>query len=332
MKMRLIVTVGSLLCLALGLAFPWSKTPIIVGLCYALAALGVSIMVRAGQVSFGHALYACVSGYAVAFIARAWPQIDGVVLLVAATLAATLAGAIVGLFVVRYRGIFFGMLNLAISMVVYSMLGKFYGLTGGTDGLRINRPTLFGVSFERSGFETSLLILTLLLSIAIGWAVQRLFASGTGEALAGVKTNETRLEYLGLSARRVLWHGYVVSAALVGLSGALFAMVQGLVTPDLGSWLRSGEFVFITILGGANHAIGAFLGAIVFEAVKLFAAAYMTGVWQLLLGLTLIFVILVAPMGIVGLMEKRAAPAAEGATEAGGRKEGRWNRWFARKA
>ena len=67
----------------------------------------------------------------------------------------------------------------------------------------------------------------------------------------------------------------------------------------------SGEFVFITILGGSSHAIGAFLGAVVFEAVKLFAAAYMTGVWQLLLGSTLILVILVAPTGIVGLMNTR---------------------------
>ena len=309
MKLRLGILIACLLLLALGLAYPWSKTPIIVGLCYALAALGVSIMVRAGQVSFGHALYACVAGYGVAFVARAGPQVDGLLLLLGGTLAGTLAGALVGLFVVRYRGIFFGMLNLAISMVVYSMLGKFYSLTGGTDGLRINRPTLAGFTLERSGFETSLLLLTLALCVAIGWAVQRLFASGTGQALAAIKTNETRLEYLGLSARRVLWHGYVLSAALVGLSGALFAMVQGLVTPDLGSWLRSGEFVFITILGGANHAIGAFLGAIVFEAVKLFAAAYMTGVWQLLLGLTLIVVILVAPSGIVGLLRPAAAPA-----------------------
>ena len=307
MKLRLAITIGCALLLALGLLYPWSKTPIIVGLCYALAALGVSIMVRAGQVSFGHALYACVAGYGVAFVARAWPQVDGLLLLLGGTLAGTLAGAIVGLFVVRYRGIFFGMLNLAISMVVYSMLGKFYSLTGGTDGLRIDRPTLLGFTLERSGFETGLLLLTLALCVAIGWGVQRLFASGTGQALAAIKTNETRLEYLGLSARRVLWHGYVLSAALVGLSGALFAMMQGLVTPDLGSWLRSGEFVFISILGGANHAIGAFLGAIVFEAVKLIAAAYMAGVWQLLLGLTLIVVILVAPGGIVGLLRPTAA-------------------------
>lgn len=307
---RLLTIVGSLLCLILGLAFPWSKTPIIVGLCFGIATLGVAAMVRAGQVSFGHAMYACIAGYTVAFLARTWPQLDGLLLILAGVGASLVAGAVIGVFVVRYRGIFFGMLNLAISMVLYSVIGKFYGITGGTDGLRINRPTLLGMEFERAGFETVLLVGTLLAAIGLGVLVQRYFQSASGEALAGIKTNETRLEYLGLSARRVLWNGYLFSAGLVGLSGALFAMVQGLVTPDMGSWLRSGEFVFITILGGSGHAIGAFLGAAVFELVKLFAAAYMTGVWQMLLGITLIVVILVAPEGIIGLLMKKSALAA----------------------
>lgn len=307
---RLLTVVGSLICLALGLALPWSKTPIIVGLCFGIAALGVSIMVRAGQVSFGHAMYTCVSGYAVAFLSRAWPQLDGVLLVLGGSVAAVAAGAVVGVFVVRYRGIFFGMLNLAISMVLFSVIGKFYTLTGGTDGMRIDRPTVFGMHFERAGFETALLVGTLLAAIGLGVVVQRYFKSASGEALAGVKTNETRLEYLGLSARKLLWNGYLFSAGIVGLSGALFAMVQGLVTPDIGSWLRSGEFIFITILGGSGHAIGAFVGAAVFELVKLLAAAYMSGIWQLLLGVTLIFVILVAPVGIVGLIIRRPAAAA----------------------
>jgi ABC-type branched-subunit amino acid transport system permease subunit len=143
------------------------------------------------------------------------------------------------------------------------------------------------------------------------WLVQRYFKSAAGEALAGIKSNETRLEYLGLSARLILWQAYVLSAVLVGLSGALFAMVQGLVTPDIGSWFHSGEYVFIAVLGGSGHAMGAFLGAVVFEAVKLFAAAYMTGIWQMLLGLTLIVVIILAPDGIVGLMRKKSTPKHE---------------------
>ena len=306
---RALAWLGFAICFALGWLFPWSKTPLIMALCYGMASMGVAIMMRAGQVSFGHALFAAIAAYSVAFTARSFPECDGLLLLVIGVVASILSAALIGLFVVRYRGIFFGMLNLALSMVVFSMLGKFYNQTGGTDGLRINRPALFNISLERDAYETSLLILSLLLSAVLVWGIQRYYKSASGEALAGIKSNETRLEYLGLSAKRILWHAYILSAALVGLSGALFGLVQGLVTPDIGSWFRSGEYVFISILGGSGHAFGAMLGAAVFEAVKLFAAAYMTGVWQLILGVTLIMVILIAPDGIVGLLQKRRAHA-----------------------
>lgn len=315
----LVSLIGAVAVLALGLLAPWTKTPAIVMLCFGLAALGVGVMARSGQVSFGHAMYAALGGYGVAFLARQWPTLDALVLIGGGVLLALVAGVLVGLFVVRYRGIFFGMLNLAVCMVLYSMLGKLYGFTGGTDGLRIARPTLAGITMERDAFETALLVIAVVASLVLGWLVQRFYRSPTGEAMAGVKTNETRLEYLGLSARSVLFTGYLISVALVGLSGALFALVQGLVTPDMGSWGRSGEFVFITILGGSAHALGAFVGALVFELAKLFAAAYMSGVWQMLLGIVLIVVILVAPEGITGVIARRTQrAAAEAAGKAGG--------------
>jgi len=81
--------------------------------------------------------------------------------------------------------------------------------------------------------------------------------------------------------------------------------MQGLVTPEIGAWLRSGEFVFISILGGAGHAAGAFLGAAAFETIKLTSSAYFPGLWQFILGLTLIIVIFIFPSGFVGEVEKR---------------------------
>lgn len=312
MLARAIAIGGAAACVAAGLAFPWVKTSVVTALCYGLAALGVAVLMRAGQVSFGHAMYACLSAYTVAFLARRFPGLDAA-LLVAAGVAVSLAsGALIGLFVVRYREIFFGMLNLALSMVLFSLLGKFYEVTGGTDGLRIDRPTLAGFAFERAGYETALLLLTVALSLLLGWLVQRFFRSSAGEALSAVKSNETRLEYLGLSAQHILWNGYVLSAGVVGLSGALMALLQGLVTPESGYWLRSGEYVFIAILGGAAHALGAFIGAVVFEVIKLFAAAWLTGVWQLILGAVLIGVILVAPAGITGTLLRPRRAAAGG--------------------
>jgi ABC-type branched-subunit amino acid transport system permease subunit len=135
--------------------------------------------------------------------------------------------------------------------------------------------------------------------------VQRYFASVPGQQLAAIKTNETRLEYLGISAKRVFWHGYVLAAALCGLGGSLFALAQGLVTPEMGYWVRSGEIVFIAILGGAGHAAGAFIGAFVFEFVKLYVAAWLTGAWQLVLGAILLVMVFAAPSGIFALIEPR---------------------------
>ena len=300
-----LTVVGVLAVLALGLGAPWLKTPLLLALANGLQVCGVIVLIRAGQVSFGHAMFACLAGYAAAAMGRAW-HLDALLQIALATATAAAAGALVGVFMVRYRGIFFGMLNLAFSMVLFSVLGKFGGLTGGTDGLRFDRPGFAGQALERESFETALLVLALVLALGVGALLHRYFASANGQALAAIKTNETRLEYLGLSAKRIFWGGYVLSAALCGLGGSLFALTQGLVTPEMGYWVRSGELVFIAILGGSGHALGAFIGAFVFEFLKLYAASLLTGAWQLVLGLVLIVMVFAAPQGLYGLLQRRA--------------------------
>jgi ABC-type branched-subunit amino acid transport system permease subunit len=294
-----------LFALGLPMIWPWLKTPIVVATSFGIAALGVSILIRAGQLSFGHAMFSCAAGYAVAFTARVMPELDSAVLILLGTVFGAVMGMVIGLFVVRYRAIFFGMLNLALSMVLFSILGKFYSLTGGTDGIRLARPTFFGVRMERDGFETTLLVVAVVLAVGLAWGVQRYMMSIAGQALTAVKTNETRLEYVGLSANRALWIGYVISAALCGLSGAMFALMQGLVTPEMGYWVRSGEIVFISILGGVGHPVGAFLGAMVFEFVKLYSAALFTGAWQMVLGFVLIGLVFFVPTGLSGLLFRK---------------------------
>lgn len=311
-KPALAAIVLLVVALLLPVALPWIKTTIIVATCFGIAALGVSLLIRAGQMSFGHAMFSCAAGYAVAFVSRAYPQLDSTVLIVLGAVFGALVGALIGMFVVRYRGIFFGMLNLALSMVLFAVLGKFFHLTGGTDGMRVARSTFLGMRLERDGFETALLVTVVLLALLFGWLAMRYLNSVAGQALSAIKTNETRLEFLGVSAYKVLLKGYVLSAALCGLSGAIFAITQGLVTPEMGYWVRSGEFVFIAILGGVGHPVGAFLGAAIFEFVKVLAAAYLTGAWQMVLGFVLIAMVFFAPLGISGLLVKRAAHDKQG--------------------
>ena len=133
---------------ALPMMVPWLKTPVLLALANGLAVLGVIVLLRAGQVSFGNAMFACLAGYAAAFLARAW-HLDALLLIALGTAGATVAGALIGLFMTRYRGIFFGMLNLAFSMVLFAVIGKFGAITGGTDGLRFDRPTLAFVHLDR---------------------------------------------------------------------------------------------------------------------------------------------------------------------------------------
>lgn len=299
------------------LPFAASSTVVFITLCMAksLAVLGILVLIRADQVSFGHAMYFAIGAYAAAFLSSAYRDIDLTLVILAAIAASMIAGLIVGLFVTRYRGIFFGMINLAFSMVLYSVLEKAFHITGGSDGMRIRRPTFMGFEFKRSEFDLLMFYVVLVVAAISFVLVWRYLRSPLGQALRAVKTNETRVEYLGLSAKRVLLTGYLVSAVLCGLGGVLMGTVQGLATPEHAFWSRSAELVFIAVLGGQGSVAGAFAGTVVFETVRTFAAAVLNDSWQLILGVTLIAIILWAPGGLVELWQrafgkrrKRVAP------------------------
>lgn len=283
---------------------PWLRFVSTLALATGLAVLGIMMLLRAGQVSFGHALYVAAGAYTVAFLR---PVVgEALLLLLAGTLVATGLGLLVGLFVARYRDIFFGMLNLAFSMVAWSLLEKLYALTRGTDGVRVARPSLLGMPLEGEGWEWALLALALLLSILAAVLVAAYLRAPAGQALGAVKTRETRLEFAGISARRVLLQAYVISAALAGVGGGLTALATLHVTPLLAYWTHSGELVFVAILGGTGSVLGPFLGAVVFELVRVHAAAAFPDAWQMILGVVLLVIILAAARGLVGLVQDLA--------------------------
>ena len=301
---RLALLLVALLALA-PVFLPTTQVMLTLALAKSLAVLGIIVLLQAGQVSFGHALFYAVSAYAAAFLGRAMAGGELLLSLLLGMASAALVALLVGLFVVRYREIFFGMLNLAASMIFFSFLEKFYHITGGSDGLSVPRPTVLGFTLERAGFETLLYYGSLALVLLALMLTHRFLSSPVGQMLRAIKTNEVRLEYLGVSSRRVLLAGYVVSAALCGLGGALMASAQGIVTPEYAWWVRSGEFVFIAILGGAGSVQGALVGALAYESVKTYAAAFAADIWQLVLGVVLLAVILFAPKGMAGLLQAR---------------------------
>ena len=266
--------------------------------------LGIVLLLQAGQVSFGHAMFFATGAYSAAFWGKYVGGGDILLYIVLGGISSTVIGLIVGMFVVRYREIFFGMLNLAFSMVLWSLLEKMFHYTNGADGIRVARPGLLGFSFTPETFQYVILYVALVVAIAAFYGVQRYLESPLGHMLRAIKSNETRLEYLGTSARHVLLVGYVISAFLGGVGGALVSIIQQIATPEFGFWTKSGEFVFIAILGGGAHAFGAFAGAAMFETVRFYAAAHLADSWQLILGVVLIVIILYAPNGLIGLRQR----------------------------
>ncbi len=273
-------------------------------LAKSIVVLGIILLLQAGQVSFGHAMFFTTGAYAAAFWGKYAGGGDILLYLVLGAASSTVFGLVVGLFVVRYREIFFGMLNLAFSMVLWSLLEKMFHVTNGADGIRVARPGLLGFAFTPETFQYVILYVSLAIAVAAFFGVQRYLDSPLGHMLRAIKSNETRLEYLGTSARRVLLVGYVISAFLGGVGGSLVAIIQQIATPEFGYWTKSGEFVFIAILGGGAHAFGAFAGAAMFELVRFYAAAQLADAWQLILGVVLIVIILYAPNGLIGLRQR----------------------------
>lgn len=284
---------------AAAVAAPWLRFVLTIALAKGIAVMGILLLLRAGQVSFGHALYIAFGAYTVAFLAPRFG--DAAVLLPLAAVGAGLLGLLIGLFVTRYRQIFFGMLNLAMCMVFYSLLEKLYHITKGSDGIRVEVMPIAGQALDRVTYEWTIFGIALGLAFVLGLLLRLYLASPMGEALAGIKTRETRLEFMGVPARGVLLSAYVMSAVLGGIGGALIAMTSRHVTPLLAYWTSSGELVFIAILGGAGGVLGPFLGAAGYELVRVYAAASFADAWQMILGAVLLLVILFAPGGLWGM-------------------------------
>lgn len=282
---------------------PWLGFVFTLAVSKGFAALGVAMLLRGGLISIGHALYFAVGAYAVAFLMRDARISDLLLLCAFATLISAVVGFLVGAFMVRYRAIFFAMLNLAVSMVVFSLLSKLYYITGGTDGLRVGTPTLLDIQLDRGLFDLVLQNTALFLMVLAAILIDRYLRSPLGEALGAIETNEVRLEYLGVSARGVIWAAYTTSAALAGLGGAISAIAIGHVVPELSYWTVSGQLVLIAVLGGIGGVPGAFIGAFFLELVRTFAVGVAADAWNAIIGISLLTVIFFLPNGLYGVIQ-----------------------------
>lgn len=271
-------------------------------LALGLAALAVSLMLQAGLISFGHALFYAAGAYAAAYLGR----LTGahlVITLFLSSLSASLLALIAGLLIVRYRGIFFAMLNLALSMVAYTLLLKLYNVTGGSDGLVVSATGVMGYAMGPTGLADLLFYLALASAIFTAWFVRVYLRAAAGWALGAIQDREIRVEYLGISARRVLLVAYVLSGGLAGLGGAIAGIAVGHVAPDSAYWTTSAGFVVMAVLGGGGDVFGAFAGAALYEMLSVSAAQYLSSSWELLLGIIIFVIVRFAPSGLWGFYD-----------------------------
>jgi branched-chain amino acid transport system permease protein len=276
------------------------------GLIAAIAALGFNLLLGyTGLLSFGHSAYFGIGAYTVALmVQRIGPHSMELYILIGLPVVA-IVSALFGYVCVRHTRIFFGILTLAISQVVYSLALKLYWVTGGSDGLRVPRPALLLGLLSFSGPRSFQQFITcyyyyvlaiFVVCVVLMWVVVH---SPFGTALQAIRDNEVRARFLGLRVRRFRWISFVVSGTVTGLAGILWVPLNGLTTPDVLYWTFSGEIVFSALLGGFRNFAGPIVGGIVFTYLKTYAVAT-TEYWQLLLGVVLVTLVLVLPTGIVG--------------------------------
>jgi branched-chain amino acid transport system permease protein len=287
------------------------------GLIAAIAALGFNLLLGyTGLLSFGHSAYFGIGAYSVALVVQhLGPHSMEFYILVGIPVVAVMS-ALFGYICVRHTRIFFGILTLALSQVVYSLALKLYWVTGGSDGLRVPRPTLMLGLLSFSGahgfqqFITSYYYYVLaifVVAVAFMWVIVH---SPFGKALQAIRDNEVRARFLGLRIRRFRWISFLISGTFTGLAGILWVPLNGLTTPDILYWTFSGEIVFTTLLGGFHNFTGPIVGGIAFTYLRTYAVAT-TEYWQLLLGAVLVALVLLLPTGIVGALSRAAQRMSE---------------------
>jgi ABC-type branched-subunit amino acid transport system permease subunit len=268
-----------------------------------LVSLGIVGLMRGGVVPFGQGMVFAIGGYTAALMFNKLGFTDALGLPLAGGLVAVLIAAPFAPLLSRYRGIFFAMLTLALSMVTYGLLMKLEVL-GGSDGFNLGRPTLLGQKLPDARVGYILYLVTLFVATVMGLLARVYFDSTRGLVTLAVRENELRVEYLGGSVRQAMAINFVLAAFCGGLGGALVVMSLGHIEPNFSFWTTSGEFVFVAILAGWQSVAAVFVASTVLEIVRSFSSAYFPNTWQLALGVFLLFVIRFLPKGIGSLWTK----------------------------
>ena len=283
----------------------------------AIAAIGVNLLLGyTGLPIFGNAALFGLGAYGAGLSIKDLHV--GFAAAILLGIAAALAGAlIIAPFLLRRRNIYFGLLSLAFGQVFYFIAYRYSDLTGGEDGMSFTRPPLKLGPLHGTVSETLMYYITyglFVLAIVSFWLIVR---SPFGQTLVAIKQNELRVRYLGLNTDRFILVGILIAAIYAGLAGALYGLLLRFAFPLLLDWHQSGDFILMTMLGGAGTIFGPLVGAIIFVIGKDIIST-ITPAWEIVLGAFFIACVLGFPKGILGSIGdaiargRSAAEPAEG--------------------
>ena len=273
-------------------------------LIFALAATSLNVILGfGGMVSFGHALYFGSAGYIVAIALQTHAMAAEWAILVA-VLGLTLFGFVIGLVIVRVPGVAFGMLTLAVGQMAYLTASRSRGLTGGADGMSVEWPnTLFGVSSNLLFKPASLMLIswTVLVLLLLGLALG--LRGRFGAITEAARDNEERARFIGIQTLVPRAAVYALSAGVTAVAGVLAALNTGFVSPEALHWSLSGVALMMVVVGGTRVLWGPALGAAIYFLAKDVLGDHAQH-WMAIFGTALIVVIVFAPEGLSGLLNR----------------------------
>jgi branched-chain amino acid transport system permease protein len=279
-------------------------------LSFAIAAVAFNVLLGyTGLLSFGHAAFFGGAAYAVGLVARYAGIGELFLLLPVGVLAAGVLAVVIGYISVRHTEVYYALLMLALSFLLYVLTVKLYTYTGGTDGVSIPTPTVAGVDYVSAwgyaGFLQGILYYVILGSFFVSVGLLWLFMhSPFGLTLKTIRDSPERARAIGIPVVRYRWYATIVSGLFTGVGGVMYAFLNSHVTPDtVLHWSRSGELAFMTVLGGVGSFFGPIAGAGAFIVLRSEAQQF-TEYWHFVMGLVLFLVIVFEPQGIAGIAKR----------------------------
>jgi branched-chain amino acid transport system permease protein len=313
---HVLLLAGATAIVLLLMPFVLTAYPLIIlshALVFSIACLGLNVLLgTAGSFSFGHATYFGVAAYTGAFLYRFYSVESLEVYLASGLLASTSFAAVIGFLCARTTKIFFVLLTLSFSMVVYSLVidGAVFMLFGGLGwalyllgegSMYLPRFTILGMEFNPYEFDTAfydVIVAAFIVTVLLLWRISR---SPFSQALRAIRDNETRAAFIGIPVWHYRWYAFILSGFFVGLAGGLYGQLARQITPEQLHWIFSAQLVLAIVLGGTRHFLGPILGAFAFVGVDEFASRWAVGRY-LMFGILLIIVVFVFPRGLTGLV------------------------------